>query len=149
MIQYRRLTADDVETVAAFMAEGMQPSRFPLAYSRDKVLQVVRHFMQSENDFHCLAFDGDRLVGVIAAAVAEMLYFERGEAHICALYATKPGVGRQLLRDLIHHMDERFSIRRIVWAHNEIAGPALNRFVRMCAGGRRVDEVSMHCIYKG
>ena len=68
VIEYRRLTAEDCEPVAAFAIEGM-PSHDGLLLSPQKVRAVVWHFWKSATDFHLVAWEGRKVVGVLAAVV--------------------------------------------------------------------------------
>jgi hypothetical protein len=143
------MTADDFESVARFAEEGLQPERYPVIYSRPKLRGVIEHFMGSTSDYHRIAVDGGEVVGVIAAAMAEMTYFQRCEAHIFALYATRYGVGRQLLAGLLGWMDDHFMVQRVCWMHNPGMRPSVRRLARMCGSGRAMDEMAATVFYKG
>jgi CTP:molybdopterin cytidylyltransferase MocA len=148
VIEYRTLAESDIDAVSAFAASGLQPNRYPLVFSAHKVRCAVEHFMHSATDYHRIAVNDGIVVGVIAAAVAEMAYFQRAEAHIFALYATQPGVGRALLRGLLDWMDEHFMVQRVCWMHNPGMPASVHRLARMCASGR-VDEMTTTVFYKG
>lgn len=143
------MTEDDFESVARFAEEGLSPERYPVIFSRHKLRHVVEHFMTSPTDYHRIAVDDGAVVGVIAAAVAEMTYFQRCEAHICALYATRHGIGRQLLAGLLTWMDDHFMVQRVSWMHNPGMPPSVQRLARMCGRGRAIDEMQTTVFYKG
>jgi hypothetical protein len=115
-VEYRRITPADVDTVASFAIEGMRPHLYPMHLSPEKVRHVIEHFAHSTRDFQLAAFDGDRMVGGIAALVSDMLWFERCEAHVVMLYATRAGVGRELVRRMFEWVHDQPSIRRVLWA---------------------------------
>jgi len=142
------MTDDDFEAVARFAEQGLQPHRYPVIYSRPKLRGTIEHFMNSATDYHRIAVDGGNVVGVIAAAVAEMTYFQRCEAHVFALYATRYGVGRHLLSGLLSWMDDHFMVQRVSWVHNPGMRKSVQRLARMCGRGRAVDETCMTIFYK-
>jgi hypothetical protein len=144
----RRMTDDDFEAVVRFAEEGLQPRRYPVIYSRPKLRRTIEHFMTSPTDYHRIAVDSGEVVGVIAAAVAEMTYFQRCEAHIFALYATRTGVGRQLLDGLLRWMDDHFMVQRVCWMHNPGMPRSVHRLARMCGRGRSIDEMAATVFYK-
>lgn len=113
----RRVTEADVPAVADFAIEGMRAGLYPgVRLSRAKVEAVIRHFAGSASDFNLVAFDdAGRVVGAVAAAVAEMLWFERCEAHVVMCRAVVPGVGRRLLRELRTWVEADMRIRRVLW----------------------------------
>lgn len=149
-MEYRRITIDDVPQVLALAIEGLQPERVPLVFSRARTEAIVRYFESSDADFHLAAFDGTKVVGLIAAAVADMPFFERGEAHVFVLYATVPGVGRALVRRLLEWFKANPRTQRLVWAQNPGADPRTHRFARWCARqqGAHVTQSTMQCFYK-
>ena len=51
-MQFRRMTLDDLDQVAAFSMAGLRAHLYPLWPSQEKVRHVVRHFIESETDFH-------------------------------------------------------------------------------------------------
>jgi hypothetical protein len=148
VIDIRCMTADDFESVARFAERGLQPERYPVIYSRPKLRGVIEHFMNSPTDYHRIAVDGGEVVGVIAAAMAEMAYFQRCEAHIFALYATRYGVGRQLLAGLLGWMDDHFMVQRVSWVHNPGMRPSVQRLARICGRGRVTEQLQMTVFYK-
>lgn len=147
---YRRLTPADIEAVTDFATEGLDPGRFPLVFSRTKTRAAVAHFEQSERDFHLVAFDGGAVVGAIAAVVSDMPYFERAEAHVFMLYATRPGVGRALMMALLAWVDDNPFIRRVLWPQNPGADKRTAALARYCArrSGMTADEVTMQIMIK-
>lgn len=151
-MDYRRITLDDVPQALAFAIEGLQPERVPLVFSRTRTEAVVKHFATSETDFHLGAFDErGRVVGLIAAAVADMPFFERGEAHVFVLYATVPGVGRVLIRRLLQWFRASPRVQRLIWAQNPDADHRTHRFARWCGRqqGMPVRQSTMQVFYKG
>jgi hypothetical protein len=148
---YRPITAADVDAIVAFAVVGLQPERHPHVFSPAKMRAAVEHFARSERDFQLAAFDGERVVGAIAATLAEMLWFERAEAHVVMLYATVPGVGATLVKRLLAWADDQPIVRRIVWAQNDGADPRTARFAQRCARGSgfAAQGVSMQLFSKG
>lgn len=146
MIQYRRITAAEVDALAAFAIEGMPAADHPhLRIDPGKVRAVVQHFVNSPNDFQLAAFDGPVIVGGIAAAVAEMMYFERAEAHVVMCQARgRPGVGRVLLQALLDWANADMRIRQIQFPEEANARPGFCRLLR-AYGFNRVQRV---CIYQ-
>ena len=128
-MEFRRITAADVDRVEAFAIEGMRPALYPMQLSRDKVRSVITHFAHSQRDFQLAAFDGERMVGGIAALVSDLLWFERCEAHVVMLYATQAGVGRELVRRMFEWVRDDPRIRRVLWAL-EFDAPV--SMMRMC-----------------
>lgn len=151
MTEYRRITEADVPQTLAFAKEGLRPERSRMVFSPARTEAVVRHFERSQTDFHLAAFDGDRMVGLVAAAVGDMPFFERCEAHVYVLYATVPIVGRVLIRRLLTWFRNSFHLRRLVWAQNDDADPRTHRLAQWCAKkrGMTAQELSMQVFYKG
>ena len=130
VIEYRRLTAEDCEPVAAFAIEGM-PSHEGLLLSPQKVRAVVWHFWKSATDFHLVAWEGRKVVGLIAAAVGELVFFERAEAVVVACQARGvPGVGRELIRRLMEWAKGAMLIRRVQFPTDLDARPGFQRLLR-------------------
>ena len=150
-MDYRRITPDDVPQALAFAIEGLRPERVPLVFSRARTQAVVEHFQRSATDFHLAAFDGDRMVGLIAAAIADMPFFERCEAHVYVLYATVPGVGRALIRQMLEWFKATPRLQRLVWVQNPDADKRTHRYARWIARQRGVTVVEhrMQVFYKG
>jgi hypothetical protein len=150
-VDYRRITAQDIDQVLAFAIEGLRPERVPLNFSRYRTEAIVRHFQTCESDFHLAAFDGERLVGLIAAAVADMPFFERGEAHVFVLYATVPGVGRVLIRRILEWFKASPRVQRLLWAQNPDADHRTHRYARWVGRqqGAIVQQSTMQVFYKG
>jgi len=116
LIELRRLRADEIEQLADFAIEGIRPELYPLHLDRAKVRAVVQAFIEPHQDrFQLAAFDGDRVVGAVAAAVMPMLWFERCEAHVILCRAIAPGTGRKLLGALKHWANQDMRIRRVIW----------------------------------
>ena len=150
-MEYRRITEADVPQAMAFAVDGLRPERIPLVFSRYRTEAIVRHFSTSDSDFQLAAFaDDGRIVGMIAAAVADMPFFERGEAHVFVLYATVPGVGRALIRELLKWFKASPRVQRLIWAQNPDADHRTHRFARWCGRqqGTHVIESTMQCFYK-
>lgn len=102
--------------MAAFAIEGMRVDLYPgLELSRLKVEFVTKHFAESFHDFHMVAFEGGRVVGAIAAAVQEPLFFARAEAHVVMCRAVVPGVGRRLIAALRRWADQDARVRRVLF----------------------------------
>lgn len=120
MVTFRRITDADVPQVAAFATAGMPLEHHPgLRVSAEKVRAVVAHFARSAGDFHMVAFDraSGCVVGVLAAAVQEMPFFERCEAVVVACQARggPPGVGSTLIRMLKDWADADLRVRRVLF----------------------------------
>ena len=130
-MQFRRMTLDDLDQVAAFSMAGLRAHLYPLWPSQEKVRHVVRHFIESETDFHLAAFDGERMVGGIAAAVTEMLWFERCEATVVMFRAQTAGVGAGLLDDMKTWAARDMRIRRVQIACEFDAPKAMARYLAM------------------
>lgn len=131
---FRHITEDDIEPVAAFAIEGMPLEHHPgLRVSIDKVRAVVGHFARSMTDFHMVAFDEatGRVVGLLAAAVQEMPFFERCEAVVVACQARggPPGVGSTLIRMFKTWADDNFRVRRVVFPEDIGARPGFARLL--------------------
>lgn len=130
MIEYRRLTADDCEPVARFAMEGM-PSHDGLRLSPEKVRAVVWHFWKSATDFHLVAWHGRRVVGLIAAAVGELMFFERAEAVVVACQARGvPGVGLELIKRMVAWARGNFMVRRVQFPMDLGSRPGFQRLLR-------------------
>lgn len=129
-MEYRRLTTQDIPAVAAFAIEGMRVDLYPgLELSRLKVEFVTKHFAESFQDFHLAAFDAGRLVGAIAAAVQEPLFFNRAEAHVVMCRAVVPGVGRRLIAALRRWADQDQRVRRVIFPQEFHADPRVLRLL--------------------
>lgn len=135
---------DDVPAVAAFAIEGMRVHKYPgLRVSEPKVRAVVEHFERSHSDFHLCAFKGDELVGAIAAAVVEMPFFERYEAHVVMCRAVEPGSGERLISSLRTWADRDMRIRRVQWPQEFDARPGVARI----AARHGFTQRNTNCIY--
>lgn len=132
MVTYRTLQPADVDAVAAFAAEGMPARDAPgLRFSPDKVRAIVAHFQRTPSDFHLVAFDAGRVVGAIAACVSEMLFFERCEATVVMCQARGvPGVGRELIGQLMAWARGDMRIRRVQFPIEIQARPGFERLLR-------------------
>lgn len=130
-MEFRRLHPNEAQAAAAFAIEGMRPGLYPdLILSHYKINAVIKHFMDSTTDFHLAAFDGDRIVGGIAAAAYESPWFERYEATVLLCRAVAPGVGARLLSALREWCDESLMIRRAFFPMEFDASPAMARLLR-------------------
>lgn len=110
--------------VAAFAIEGMRADLYPgLRVSEEKVLGVIEHFRKSARDFHLIAVDGGRIVGAIAAAVSQMLFFERCEATVVMCQATAPGAGQHLIGQMVKWARANMMVRRVVFPQEFHAEP--------------------------
>jgi hypothetical protein len=130
-IVYRRVTEADIANIAAFAIAGLRAHLYPLWVSTEKVLHVVRHFINTKRDFQLAAFDGDQIVGAIGAVVTEMLFFERCEATVLIFRATQPGVGAALILEMQAWADEDMRIRRVQFPCEFDATRAMPRYLRM------------------
>jgi len=126
-VNYRRITAADVDQAATLAVKGLRPDLYPAHLSQEKVRAMLNHFVSSESDFHLAAIDGDRFVGGVAAIIAEMPWFERKEARVVMLYATVPGVGRRLVRQLFDWYLSNPMLRRLLWTLEFDAEPRMMR----------------------
>lgn len=116
--------------MAAFAIEGMRMELYPaIELSKLKVEFVTKHFAESFQDFHLVAFDGARVVGAIAAAVQETLFFSRAEAHVVMCRAVVPGVGRRLIAALRRWADEDSRVRRVIFPQEFHADPRALRLL--------------------
>jgi hypothetical protein len=145
-VEYRRLKPEDVADVAEFAAVGMQAHRYPLRVSMAKVNATVQHFERSATDFHLVAFDGGKVAGAIAAAVAELPFFERWEAHVVMCRAVVPGVGRRLIAALRAWADQDFRIKRVQFPQEYHADP---RALKLLARYGFAQTVTTAVYYKG
>lgn len=98
--------------------------------SPEKVHATIEHFMRSHSDFHLAAFDGERIVGGIAATVYESMFFERCDATVVMCRATLPGVGRRLIGALKEWADDDMRVRRVMFATEFDARPGMLRLLR-------------------
>ena len=128
-MDYRRIQPDDARQAAAFAIEGARPHLYPMRFSPDKVQATIEHFMRSTSDFHLAAFDGDRIVGGIAAAVYESPWFERCDATVVMCRAVVPGVGRRLLAALRAWIDDDMRVRRAFFPLEFDADPRMQRLL--------------------
>lgn len=127
---FRRLRSDDIDAVTAFVIDGMNAHKYPLILSEHKVRATVKHMQESAADFHLVAFDGDKVVGAIAAVVSESPWFERADAHVIACRAVVPGVGPQLLTKLREWADNNMRIRRVLWSMEPDADVRIDKWAR-------------------
>lgn len=143
-MEYRRITADEVPAVSAFAIEGMRVDLYPgISVSELKVAFVARHFAESWQDFHLVAFEGGKVVGAIAAAVSDILFFERAEAHVVMCRAVVPGVGRRLIAALRKWADTDDRVRRVLFPQEFHADP---RALKLLARYGFTQQV-VSCIY--
>jgi hypothetical protein len=145
-VNFRRITSRDIEVVASYAIEGMQPGLYPLHVDRAKVRAVIGAFVEPSHDnFQLAAFVGDKMVGGIAAAVMPLLFFERCEAHVVMCRATLPGAGLRLLRALRQWADADMRIRRVVWPIEFHADP---RIAKMAARAGFSNQLTVATYYK-
>lgn len=143
MVEYRRITAEDVPAVASFAIEGL-PRHDGLRLSRVKVEAVVSHFAHTPSDFHLVAFHAGQVVGAIAACVTEMAFFERCEATVMVCQARGPlGIGRELLTRLKAWADGEMRIRRVQFPIDAGARPGYARLIAQYG----FQQVSQTCIF--
>ena len=128
MIDYRQGTEADVQAVAEFAAEGMRPGLYAGHFDMGRVVAVAQSFLRQ--GWHLLAFDGARVVGVIAAVVQERLWFERCAAHVIACRAVAPGVGPRLIAALREWADTQMMVREVHFIMEHHARPSMARLLR-------------------
>jgi len=128
LVEYRQLQPSDVDAVTAFAIEGMKPDLYSGHLVQAKVRATVERFLEP-GGFHLLAFEGRRVVGIIAAVVSEQLWFERCAAHVIACYATATGVGRTLIQALRAWADAQFMVRRVYFPMEFHARPSMARLL--------------------
>ena len=138
------MTAADVDPVVAFAIEGMRPHLYPaVRLSEPKVRSVVDHFQRSWSDFHLCAFEDGKVVGAVAAAVLEMPWFERCEAHVVMCRSVAAGAGLRLLSSLRAWVDRDMRIRRVQWPMEFDARPGMQRV----AARFGFKQQTVNCIY--
>lgn len=141
-IDYRRIGPGDVEQAASFAIQGLRPELYPMRLSSAKIEASLKHFMHSTSDFHMAAFDGPRIVGGIAAAVYESMFFERCDATVVMCRATLPGVGRALVSAMKSWAEDDFRVRRLIFPTEFDARPGMRRLLR----GLGFSKVSAVCV---
>lgn len=127
-VEYRQITAADVDAVVAFAIEGMRADLYAGQFMPGKVRGAVEGFLKP-GGFHLLAFDGPRVVGVIAAVVNDQMWFERCAAYVIACRATVAGVGRRLIQALREWSDAQFMVRRVIFPVEFHARPSMARLL--------------------
>jgi hypothetical protein len=142
-IEYRRIQPADLAAAAEFAIRGLRPDLYPMRLAPEKVDSTIRHFMHSTTDFHLGAFDGERVVGGIAAVVTESPWFERADATVVMCQAIVPGVGRRLLAALRAWMDGDMRIRRAFFPLEFDADPRMLRLLARYGFG----SSQVVCIY--
>jgi hypothetical protein len=141
MVEYRRIQPAYAAQAAAFAIQGMRPDLYPMRLSREKIDGTIAHFMQSTSDFHLAAFEGERIVGGIAAVAHESPFFERCDATVVMCRATLPGVGRALVAAMKAWADDDIRIRRVMFPTEFDARPGMLRLLR----GLGFSKVSAIC----
>lgn len=129
-MQFRRLQPQDFEQAQAFAIAGLRPELYPMRLDPGKVRAAIEHFARSPTDFHLGAFEGDRMVGGIAATVHESPWFERCDATIVMFRATLAGVGAALLAGLRTWVDNDVRVRRVFMPLEFDARPGMRRLAR-------------------
>lgn len=129
-VEYRRVTAAEFEQVARFVVEAMHVERYPLHFDGRKMRERMRRIFEGGDGFHLAAFDGPRIVGGVAAVVQDMAWFERCEAHVVQFRALDVWVGMRLLRELMRWFRSDMRLRRVLWAHELGADPAMALLAR-------------------
>lgn len=143
-MQYRRLVPGDFAAVAEFAVEGLRPELYTMLLSLPKIHAVIQHFCNSQTDFHLGAFDDKgRLVGGIAAAFNDLLWFERGEAIVVMCRAVVPGVGRELILALKRWADRDMRVRRVQFPLEFDARPGTARLLRSLGFAQQTSN----CVY--
>lgn len=131
MTTYRFATIADIPRLASYAIEGLRPERQQMVLSRPKVEATISHFVHSRSDFSLMAEADGQIVGAIAVLVADMLWFERCEAHVVMCRATKPGVGRELIHRAMQWAWADMRIQRVLWSLEDDAPRATARLARM------------------
>ena len=127
-VQYREITPEDVAAVTAFTIDGMRADLYAGQFVPGKVEAAVRGFL-TPGGFHLVAFEGARVVGVIAAVVQAQLWFERCAAYVIACRATVVGVGRRLIQALRAWADGQFMVRTVIFPMEFHARPSMARLL--------------------
>jgi hypothetical protein len=130
MVEFRRMQHDDLEAVYRFTVEGLRAHLYPLHLAPERVRAIIRHFIDTPQDFHLAAFDGPVMVGGVGAAVSPMLYFERCEATVVMCRAVQPGVGRHLLTEMMTWARSDMRIKRVLFPMEFDAPRAMARYLR-------------------
>lgn len=130
-ITYRRITEEDIAPMVDFAITGLRAHLYPMWPSQEKVLHVVRHFINTKRDFQFAAFLDGRIVGALGAVVTEMLFFERCEATVLIFRATVPGVGAELIRRMQEWCASEMRIRRVQFPCEFDAPRSMARYLRM------------------
>lgn len=112
-VEFRTITPDDVQQVSDYAITGLRPDLYPMRLSPEKVRATIEHFMRSKSDFHLAAFESGVMVGGIAVAAHESMWFERCDATVVMCRATLPGVGQKLIAALKAWAAEDMRIRRV------------------------------------
>lgn len=116
MIEFRRITTNDLAKVKAFAIEGMRPCLYPLNVSEDKVEATIKALIDDGTHWQLAAFDDEgRMCGGLGAIVQEMPWFERSEAHVILYRCTRPGVGDTLMHRFMEWVRANMAIRRVFW----------------------------------
>lgn len=128
IVEYRQLTAADVDAVSEFAIEGMRADLYAGRFVPGKVKAAVEGFLMP-GGFHLLAFEGRRVVGMIAAVMNEQLWFERCAAYVIACRATVAGVGRRLIQALREWADAQFMVRTVIFPMEFHARPSMAKLL--------------------
>jgi hypothetical protein len=136
MIELRMINAGEVQEMADFAIEGMQAHKYPLHVSRAKVVHFVEVVRAGAPHFGMAAFKDGRLVGAIAALVAEMPFFERWEAHVIMCRAVAPGAGMRLILSMRDWAAAEMRIRRVQFPIEEGADPRIAKLLERCGFNR-------------
>ncbi len=123
MIEYRNINPEDTLAVTEYALRALRVVAVnePLHVAPLKVREAVSFFAKdaSGRHFNLAAFENRICVGAIAAFTAEMMYFERQEAHIMFCHASVPGIGWRLIREMMAWMRAEPRIRRVTWLMNK------------------------------
>ncbi len=134
-VVFRPLQPGEIDAAVKFAVQGLRAYRRPeLLVSHDKIRAVVEHFALQRGrgtDFHLAAFVGEHIVGGIAVAVSESLWFERCDATIVMFRASVPHVGTSLLQAFRTWLARQIHVKRVFWPLEDDAPRAMARYARM------------------
>ena len=142
-IEFRPAHKGDVDRLVPFVTEGMRADLYPMVPSRAKIAATVNGVIASPTNFNLMAVDTGRVVGAIAAVVAEIMFFERFEAHVIVCRATVPGVGRKMIAALRQWADSNIMIRRVQVPQEFHADPRALKLLARYGFDQRVTT----CVY--
>lgn len=124
MLEYRRMGMGDIDAVRDFALKALALSAdLPVHVSVEKVRNMVKAFAIGHEHWNQIAVKEDgQIVGAMALYVAEMPFHERSEGHVMICYATEPGAGAHMIRDMMAWVAADSRIQRVQWAMNAGVG---------------------------